>query len=40
MRRHEEDLKDAREASRLEWTVGLVSFAAAAAAVTLFAALL
>ena len=27
MRRHEKELKDAREASRLEWTAGLVSFA-------------
>ena len=40
MRRHEDDLKDARDKSRLEWTVGLVSFGAAATAVTLFAALL
>ena len=40
MRWHEDDLRDARDESRLEWTVGLVSFVAAAAAVTLFAALL
>jgi|SwirhirootsSR3_FD_contig_31_16749907_length_247_multi_4_in_0_out_0_1 hypothetical protein len=37
---HQDDLRDARESSRLEWTVGLVSFAAAAGAVMLFAALL
>ena len=35
--RYEDDLKDAREESRLAWTIGVVSFAAAAAAVTLLA---
>jgi hypothetical protein len=36
---YEDDLKDAREASRLAWTLGVVSVVAAAAAVTLLATL-
>ena len=34
---YEDDLKDARAASQRAWTIGIVSFAAAAAAVTLLA---
>ena len=37
---YEDHLKDAIEESRLAWTIGIVSFAAAAAAVTLLATLL